>query len=141
MSLPTTLALTLRLSANCDADLGGAVDDVRVGEDRAVPVEHEARAGGLAALLLGQVERRLRALDDLRADEDDARRVALVDVARGEPVLAGGVAGRRQRRLLDDGAWSCPPPRLKAPTTADRRRAAEDGETRATVKTRGCMRH
>ena len=71
----------------------------------AVAVDDEARAGRLAALLLGEaeVERRLRVLDDLRADEHDAGRGALVDVAAG----SGRRRRRRvlvaaQRRLLDD---------------------------------------
>src|SRR4051794_26372115 len=85
--------------------LDRAVDDMRVGEDVAVAVDDEAGAGRLA-LLLGRshVEGRLRALDDLRADEDHARRVALVDVARRE--LPGAVAGRARGgdgSLLDDG--------------------------------------
>src|SRR4051794_10495880 len=88
-----------------DRHLRRARDDVRVREDRARSVDDEARAGRLAALLLGEaeVERRLRLLDDLRADEDDARRGALVDVARCEPAVAAvrGVLAA-QRRLLDD---------------------------------------
>src|SRR4029078_1192065 len=87
-------------------DLRGAGDDVRVREDRAVAADDEARAGGLAALLLGEGEgeRRLRVLDDLRADEHDAGRGALVDLPRREAGLrpARGVVAA-QRRLLDDG--------------------------------------
>ena len=72
---PDDLRVDDVLVGELDGDLRRALDDVRVREDRAVAVDDEARAGRLAALLLGEaeVERRLRVLDDLRADEDDAR--------------------------------------------------------------------
>src|SRR4051794_38269845 len=88
-----------------DGDLRRARYDVGVREDRALAVDDEPRARRLAALLLGEaeVERRLRLLDDLRADEDDTGRGALVDVARREAAVAAvrGVLAA-QRRLLDD---------------------------------------
>ena len=61
-------------------------------------------ARGLAAALLGEeVERARRALDGLGADEDDAGRIALVDLGgRERVVVAGGPAGG-ERGLLDDG--------------------------------------
>ncbi len=104
-SLAEHLGVDDALVLEGDPHLARALHDVGVGQDRAVAIDHEARARGLAALLGGQTERRVLLLDDLRADEHDARRVALVDVARRERV-ALAVAGRlvrAQRRLLDDG--------------------------------------
>src|SRR4051794_87924 len=110
-----------------DLDLRGAGDDVRVREDRALAVDGEAGAGRLAALLLGEaeVERRLRLLDDLRADEHNAGRRALVDLAWGEAAL--GAARRRlaaQRRLLDDRR-RVPAAEMQRGHDADRRGATE----------------
>src|SRR4051794_6881462 len=88
-----------------DLDLRGSRHDMRVRDDRAVAVDGEARARRLPALLLreAEFERRRRLLDDLGADEHDAGRGALVDVAGRQ---AAPVTARRrlpaQRRLLDD---------------------------------------
>ena len=129
-SLPSTFASTLCLFWNWTRDLGRAVDDVGVGEDGAGLVDDEARAGGLALLLLGQaeVEGRLRALDDLRADEDDARRVALVDVARGEAgVAVVGVARGAEWGLLHERRRRLGRPQVQALDDPDRRAGPDDG--------------
>ena len=98
-----------------------AVDDVRVGEDVALVVEHEAGAGRrvLAACAAKTSNGDCGLLDRARADEDDARRVALVDVARGQARSARGSRrgdAEAQRRLLDD--------RRRARRRRRRRRAA-----------------
>jgi hypothetical protein len=87
----------------------------------------------LAALLGGEhVERRLRALDDLRADVDHARRVALVDLARGQRarLRRGGVARGGQRGLLDDGGGL-------GPVVAER----HDGRAAGATEGHGGERH
>ena len=128
-SRPRIVAVDDVAVGELDGHLRRAGDDVGVREDRALAVDDEARAGRLAALLLGEaeVERRLRLLDDLRADEDDARRGALVDVARGE---AGAAAVRAvlaaQRRLLDDRR-RVPAAEVERRDDADREHAADDG--------------
>ena len=80
-----------------DLDPRRALDDVGVGEDQALVVEHEARAGRLrAAGRPEDVERRLLGLDGLGADEDDAGRAAAVDLGRAQ--RPGGA--RQHRRAL-----------------------------------------
>src|SRR4051794_19237225 len=115
------------LVGELDRHLRRAGDDVRVRQDRAVAVDHEAGARRLAALLLGEaeVEGRLRLLDDLGADEYHARSGALVDVARGQPgaARARGVVAA-QRRLLDDRGRVAAA-EAERDDQADRRRAAE----------------
>ena len=59
------LSVDRLLVAESDRDLAGAVDDVLVGQDVAVLVEHESGAGRLAPLRLGQAERRLALLHHL----------------------------------------------------------------------------
>jgi hypothetical protein len=66
--------------AEADLQRGGAVDDVLVGDDVALVVDHEARPGGLAVLLVG-------------LDEDDAGGDAAVDA-----LDVDGAAVRRRRR-------------------------------------------
>src|SRR5204862_430268 len=83
--------------------LGGALDHVRGGEDAALLVDDEARAGGDAALGGGpEVDRGLRLLHDLGPDVDDAGGVALVDVARAQAAGRPLDVGLGDRRLLDD---------------------------------------
>ncbi len=89
-------------------DLGRRLDDVRVGEDQAVVVEHEARAGRLGRLrVVADVERRRVGVHRLGADEDDAGRAALVDLARARArcrrLAASAGAPLRGDRRADDG--------------------------------------
>ena len=93
-----------RLVAEADRHLGRALDDVCVGEDVAVLVDHEAGASRLSALALRKAEDRLTALNDLGAHECDARSGLLVDLVHGEARLAlvAGVCGRLRDRTLDD---------------------------------------
>ncbi len=63
-----------------DADVGGARDDVGVGEQPAVRVDHEAGGAGDAVRALGEVERGVARLQRAGADEHHAGRVALVDL-------------------------------------------------------------
>ena len=60
-SLPSSLASTLVSVAEADLDLARALDHVGVRQDVPILVDHEARPGRLAALLLGKPERRLAA--------------------------------------------------------------------------------
>ncbi len=89
-SLPTTCALTgceVSVLPSVTSILLGAVDDMRVGEDVAGVVDHEARAGrGPPAATPEGVERRggLRRL--LGLDERDSGGVLLVDLVDGEPL-------------------------------------------------------
>jgi hypothetical protein len=77
---------------------------VGVGEDVALAIDNEARAGGLALLLRAEAERRFDLLHDLGSDVDHAGGVAPVDLAGRHPLpAASGGRPRRQRRLLDDG--------------------------------------
>jgi len=63
-------------------------------------------------LLLGeQVERVLHLADEVRPDENDSRRVALIDRVGGEPRAGARRLRRGDRGLLDD--------RLSAPATCD----------------------
>ena len=97
-----------------DADAVGAVgalDHVIVGEDVAGVVDQEARPGRDAAFLRGeQVERILHLLDDLRANEHDAGRVALVDGVRrsasAAPVDAGWAANGDPSMIVS--VFPCP---------------------------------
>ena len=75
--------------------------DVRVGEDVSALVYDEARPGSRSPLLLRETEGGLDSLHDLRADEDDARPVAVIDLADGE-AAAGPLCRGLRERALDD---------------------------------------
>ena len=136
---PRTLASTTFLSANWTVTFVAPLITCAFVRIDAVLSIDEARARRLAAALLrrAEVERRLRALDDLGADEDDAGRVALVDLARREAGLA-----RRRRRCCRAAAPAAttvvrlPPPRSKAvtiPTAAAQPITAETAATGSRV--------
>ena len=76
----------LAVLGEAHADALGAGDDVGVGDDRALLVDHEARAGGGA--LLGRAEGRLALAlaHALGGDERDPASFLLVDVAHGAAV-------------------------------------------------------
>ena len=79
----TSASISVAVLLEADGDLVGALDHVGVGEDRAVLVDHEARAGG-GALLLGLAERATRRRCTPSAlDEDDAAALLAVDVGDG----------------------------------------------------------
>jgi hypothetical protein len=84
-----------------DAHVGRAGDDVRVGQDSALLVENEARAGRLVGARAPDVERRVGLLHGARPHEHDARRIALVDRARRHPQPRHRRARGRQRGGLD----------------------------------------
>ena len=88
-----------------DVDLDRVLDHVVVGEDRAVAVDHDAGAGGLALTLgFAEQERRFGFLHDGGGDEGHAGRVALVDFVGREGVgHLCGVLGFRRRRGGGDG--------------------------------------
>ena len=93
-SSPISTACRLAAVRQGDADLGGAVDDVAVGDDEAVGRDDEARAaaGGIAAAV------RVTDLDvdDRRADgfgrADDGARVGIEQLA--VVAVGGGAAAR-----------------------------------------------
>ena len=93
-SLPITRAVTVRWSENETRTSVEAGDHVRVGEDVALVVEHEARAGGDVLLLAREdLERRLGRLHRAGADEHDAGGGPAVDVARGQAAAPRAGAG------------------------------------------------
>src|SRR5207244_2789181 len=89
------------LVVEADFDLARALHDVRVGEDVSALVYDEARPGSRSPLLLRETEGGLDSLHDLRADEDDARPVAVIDLADGE-AAAGPLCRGLRERALDD---------------------------------------
>ena len=125
-SRPTTFAVDGLLVAEAGrVTFVGARDDVGVGEDVAVLVDHEARAVASPCCCCGHEVERATACcwTTCGADEDDAGRVALVDVAGGEaaPSVVGGASGR------DSGAcWTTCGRRLAAADARARRATADD---------------
>ena len=86
-----------------DGDLDRVLDHVVVGEDRAVGVDHDARAGR-RALALGfaaeQVERRFGFCTIVEVTNATPGASLHVDLVRGQArALLRGVGGRRGRRL------------------------------------------
>ena len=91
------------LLGEADAHLARVLDDMRVGEDVTVLVEHEARPGGDAAALVREAEGRLLLGANVGLDVDDPRAVAVVDVRDRQRivVLARVHDWPRERRLAD----------------------------------------
>src|SRR5215211_712086 len=104
------LVYPLHLGVNGVAVLGeadghvvGAGHDVRVGEDRAVLVDHEAGAGRGA--LVGLAEDRFLTAHSLGLHVDDAAGLLSVDVANGTALaIPFARRGLRNGRRPDDGA-------------------------------------
>src|SRR5829696_8862468 len=101
-------------------DVGGSRDDVGVGEQPALFVDHEAGRARDAVRTRGEVHRGGARLQRAGAHEHDAGGVARVDLAGGRATAAlrGRAGARAERGRLHDGA---------RPAAAGRARAEHDG--------------